>query len=216
MKGDAFLNLNASGIFSTVSVTRNRKPVTEITSVPSFQGTAGIENGWIKFNGFPEAISNIQLKLNAGLKNSDYRNIAIDLSRFSATVGKGRVNGHTKISGLEHPDVDAAWNIQMNLADFNNALPVKSIQLSGNLLADIKAHGIWNPEKRQLPVVDTRIAWKRGAIQTTYYPQPIQQIDLEATVTGRAGDLKSMRMELQPASFQFENQPFNLKMLLIS
>lgn len=214
MKGDAFLNFNTSGIFSTVSVTRNRKPVTEITSVPSFQGELTVENGWLKFNGLPEAVSDIQLKLRAGLKDADYRHITTELSRFSAQFGKGRMQGHAKVSGLEHPELDAAMNIQMNLADLNKSLPLKTVQLAGDLNADIKASGTWNPAQHQLPVVDTRISWKGGSIHTSYYPEPIQQIDLKASAKGLAGDLKSMQLELQPVRFQFEKQPFNLSMLL--
>jgi AsmA protein len=47
-----------------------------------------------------------------------------------------------------------------------------------------------------------------GAIQTKYYPRPIENIQIDASVTNKTGELSGTKIRLDPFSFTFEGNPF--------
>jgi AsmA protein len=53
-----------------------------------------------------------------------------------------------------------------------------------------------------------------GFIKTAYYPSPITNIVVKATANDADGTLKTLQVNIQPASFQFENKPFQVSAAL--
>ena len=89
--------------------------------------------------------------------------------------------------------------------------PLDSIDLKGNLNIDIVAKGKYVAEKNIFPVTKTTFNLQDGIVKTNYYPHPVENIHVLATVINKNGTMKDMHVDIEPISFQFEGQPFTIK-----
>src|SRR5690606_6013702 len=83
-------------------------------------------------------------------------------------------------------------------------------KLGGKLIADIISKGNYNTEKRLFPITKGKFDWQNGTIKTSHYPNPIQNIQLNASIDNTSGYFKDTSLNISKSNFTFENEPFQL------
>jgi AsmA protein len=212
-KGDLDLALNANGKFEQKKelIGFRKKTVLKISSIPSFQFSAQWKNGYAKYDSFSFALENMNLKLDASCPNHNYKNIVIRLDTINATCAKSFIKGSATLSAKPDYPLEAILNADLDLSNIKNSIPLDSLDLGGMLKADIHASGKFNLEKKLFPNIMAKIDIKNAWIQTKYYPRPVRNINLNLLAEDASGIINGLLVNIQPASFVFEGNPFSLE-----
>jgi len=211
LRGRLNFDLVASGTYALGQNPKSNRPDTVIVSVPEFSFGASVRNGYFKYRSLPEAISGINLDLNASLEGNDYRNIRVSLDQLSATLMKNRISGHARVTGVDPVKVDAGVATSINLGEIGKAIPMDSLELSGRLDLEAKVAGTFDPGAGSFPASKVTLKLSGGSVQTRYYPHPVEQINLDARLTNNSGALSDTRGVVDPLTFNFEGNPFTIK-----
>lgn len=182
-----------------------------LVGIPAFKLHSVLQNGYFKYDSLPQAITNIQFNLNSSCPDNDYRNTGISLINLSAEALNNFIRGHVTISSLKEMLVDAGIQSNINLAEIKKLYPVEGFDLSGLLKLNITSKGKYDAAKKTFPQTTADILLQNGAVKTSYYPNPVSDIQLTAKATDATGSLKDLRLTVQPASFQFEGKPFTVQ-----
>lgn len=215
LAGTYRLQFDADGKYQTKIVQSGlRKKDTIVTSIPSFRFTSSLENGFIKYKSLPKAIEKISFVLNAACPDNNYKHSLLSIENINANVLTDYLKGFIKIKAGDVLQVDADIKSLFHLSDVQQFYPLDSMQLKGDLFVDVTAKGNFDQKKKIFPVTNAQINLKNGTVQTKYYPHPIEKINVSATVQSRNGSLKDLAINLLPAAFEFEGQPFQMQMNL--
>jgi AsmA protein len=209
LRGRYSLHLLANGKYATgIKHSGVRKADTVITSIPQFSIKSSFSNGYLKYASLPVAVQNISFNMNAGCTDNDYRHATFEIENLNANVLENYLKGYFKMSMAPGFPMDASLQAKFNLADIKKFYPVDGLVLSGNLLANLQTKGKYLPAKRIFPQTKANINLQDGAIQTKYYPHPIQNIQVNAHITNNTASMQGLRVILKPVSFVFEDKPF--------
>ncbi|MBP6827630.1 MAG: hypothetical protein KA165_13800, partial [Saprospiraceae bacterium] len=126
-------------------------------------------------------------------------------------LGKGRVAGSLSVKGLEKSVVKADFQADLQLEDLARAFPITDYTFSGALSARVQSDGVLDAGKKRFPATDATIQLKNGLLKTPYYPNPIEQWEVNAVINGKRGTYEDLSLQLKPLSFVFERQPFTLR-----
>lgn len=215
LKGRYSLQLKAEGRYATrverVSTLRRTRLDTVISSIPHFTLKSALRNGYYKIPSRPEAISEINFDLDASCNSDDYQRTRVALDNINAKVLGSYLKGFFHLENTSNYSVDGSLETVFHLADLRKVIPIDSLDLSGDLSAHVRAKGYYLPAKHQFPVTEADLQLNNGRIQTKYYPHPLEQIQVGARVTSKAGSLKDLQVAITPVSLVFEGQPFTLK-----
>jgi AsmA protein len=98
----------------------------------------------------------------------------------------------------------------MDLAKLDKALGIQNMDLKGTFSADIVAKGIYDKEKKSISDNKGDLELKNGHVKSTYYPDPIENINFKAKALNQTGELKDLSLVINPASLQFEGKPITM------
>jgi AsmA protein len=211
VKGKYKMHMLAEGKYATkVTEGPKHKMDTVITSIPKFTLQSSFRGGYFKYSKLPEAISNISFNMQAECTDNDYKHITLSVDSLNVTSLNNYLKGSFKLTDLSKYTIDAALQANIHLEDLKKMYPIDSLEMKGDLVADIKAKGNYLPAKKQYPLVDGQITMHHGYIQTKYYPHPIQDIEINTTLVDKTGDLKGLNVSIQPITFSLENEPFSI------
>ena len=214
IKGVYAIHLKTDGIYSSKPDKSHPKSGSIITSIPSFQLSSSLKNGYFKLASAKEPLTNIEFDVHAICPDQFYKHTSIELDHLNANLAKNYLKGSLKVRGGKD------FFIQSNLTslfDFNTlqqVYPIDSLNLKGLLSMGITSSGFYNPSKKLFPKTVANLNIKNGYIQTKYYPKPVQNLNLSATVTNTDGTLKTSNIIITPVSFLFEGSPFELRLSL--
>lgn len=215
VKGRYALNLEAEGKYAThiVRTTSLRKTTvdTVITSIPRFTLRSSLKDGYFKYASLPEAIRDISFNLDASCADSDYRHTRLALENLNAAVLSNYIRGYLKLGNDHNFSIDAGLETLFHLSDIKKVIPLDSIELAGDLKANVHTKGSYLPAKKIFPVTVADLQLANGSIQTKYYPHPLEKIQVSARITNSGGSLKDLDVDITPVSFLFEGQPFTVK-----
>ncbi len=214
LKGKCAIHCTADGDYNTAVVHSGiRKVDTVISSIPKFNLTASLTNGYFKYASLPQAVTNISFNVNALCPDSNYHHTKFAIDNISATALTNYIKGYIHLSGEKDLPVDADLKTSLRLNEIKQFYPIDkdSIALNGNLNIDVQCKGKYNPDKKLFPVTSASFVLNDGSIQTKYYPRPVEKIQANVVVTGTSTSLKDVRLAMQPVSFEFEGQPFLIK-----
>lgn len=213
LKGKCDVHFNAEGKYATTVVKSGvRRVDTIITSIPKFHLQSSFTNGYFKYASLPQSINNISFKINASCADSNFHHIKFAVENINATALNNYIKGFIRLSGAEDLPVDADLKTSINLDEIKQFYPLDSMDIKGNLAINVQCKGKYNPDKKLFPVTKAIFDLNNGIVQTKYYPRAIEKIHANAVVTSTAGTLKDLQISIQPVSFEFEEQPFTLKM----
>ena len=82
--------------------------------------------------------------------------------------------------------------------------------MKGTLKTVVKSKGKYDAAAKKFPHTTADFQLNNGFIKTSYYPNPITNIEVKAKANAADGTLKNLNVDIQPASFQFEGKPFQV------
>jgi AsmA protein len=208
LKGKLSLNLLVKGIYATNGGTDLLKSIQQI---PNFDLKAKIQDGYFKYSDLPLPIENIQLELISSTKIGTLKGISIDIPKINATARANQLHGKIKVSNAIEPDVDIDFNANLVLESLKDMIPLDSFDFKGTLNTALKMKGIYSTEQKLFPLSNISIVLKNGSILTPYYPQPIKDISVKSHLTATSTSYKDVKVEIEPISFDFEGQKFQLQ-----
>ncbi|SMO64480.1 AsmA family protein [Solitalea koreensis] len=134
-----FKDLQASGKFEMNGWT---KGIYNAKSLPAFNVNLVVENGKIKYPSLPSAINNIQVKTNISNPDGIIDHTVINIPAFHLAFGQEPIDGKLMIKNpVSDPFVDMAIKGKIDLKQMTTIMPLKDMQLSGALNADLQANG---------------------------------------------------------------------------
>lgn len=169
-----------------------------------------LQNGYVNHKNAPFAASNILLDLHTKMPSLSTDSLEIKLDTINFTINKDYMKGRLYMKGLNRPFIDADIHTDIELAQLNRTLGIDSIDLRGKCVAHINAKGTYDPAAKIFPVAKADINMQNGFIRTSYYPNPIDKINLRATAADATGKLEGLHINIQPFTFNFEKQPFQV------
>lgn len=194
-----------------VSGLRKQDTATVITSIPSFNLTANLQDGYFKYASLPHAVEHIGFRLQAVCPDHEYKHIQVLADSIYAAALQNYIKGFIHFRNSNGYTVDANLLSVLDLASIPQFYPLDSVTLSGKTHISIQTKGSYLPARKLFPVTTADIHLDNGVVQTKYYPHPIQNIQVSATVRSSSSSLSSLNVEVQPIAFTFEGQPFMLK-----
>ncbi len=212
LKGKYALHLLAEGKYATSIQKRGVRHVdTVITSIPKFSFKSSFKNGYIKYAKLPEAVKNIGFTLDANCPDNNYKHATLQLENLNATALNNFIKGYFRLSNTAGLMMDGGLQAKFDLADLKQIYPTDGATLRGNLDIDVQTKGKYIPTRKAYPVTKATINLHNGFVQTKYYPQPIDNIQVSANLTNTTGTLSGLKVNIKPVSLTFEGQPFLLK-----
>jgi AsmA protein len=212
LKGRLKWNFSANGTYSERQIPGTfRSPKYETASIPVFDFSSTLSDGYFRLTDLPEPVQNISWNLRISAPDSIYQNMGIILENFQFSVLDNIVKGHFNIGQLKGMDLDASISTKFNLSEVEKFYPLEEgFILKGLLDIDLQAKGSYEPEKKLFPVMDTKINLREGFIKTSYSEHPIEDLSLELDIQSDRGSYSDLKFDLQPIHFRFVDHPFSL------
>jgi AsmA protein len=134
----------------------------------------------------------------------------LGLENLHAQLLKSQLEGFFRINGLQDLPVEGHLATSLNLNDLKQAIPLDSLDLGGNLTLNLDVKGNYAPDKKLFPQATIDLKIKEGTLLTKYYPHPIENINVDASITNSTGKLADTRIKLTPLAFTFEGKPMSV------
>jgi AsmA protein len=211
LKGLFSMKLNADGEYATGQNPASKTPDTVLLSIPDFNLKAKMSGGYFRYRDLPSALSGISFDLNASSEHHDYRTIHADLENMKAGFLNNRIEGSFHVKGLEDLPVEGHLSTHVNLAELRQVIPLDSLDVKGMLDVNLDINGKYNPDKKLFPVTSLKLDLKDGYLKTKYSPQPLENIVGSVKIDNRDGKLSGTRIQLEPVSFTFVGNPFEVR-----
>lgn len=200
VKGSTDLLLTLKGIYIA---SQNKKP--------DLAFNMKIRDGYVAYKNAPFPASNIFLNFDTKLPSLDTERLKVNVDSLFFNVDKDYVKAILKTEGLAKPKILAKINSKIDLAKMDRAMGLENIDLRGILDLNIQSNGVYNKKNNQIPVTNGTIALHNGYVKSIYYPNPIKDINVKASVLDSKGSLQDLKIKIAPASFEFEGSPIYVK-----
>ncbi|MGC4040512.1 MAG: AsmA family protein [Flavobacterium sp.] len=190
-----------------LSLTLKGKYIASKNQKPDLAFNMKIRDGFVNYNNAPLPASNIFLNFDTKLPSLDTEKLQVNLDSVFFNVGKDYLKAIIKSEGLSKPKINARIASKIDLAKMDQALGLRNMDLRGMLNMDIRANGVYDKKNNKIPVTNGKITLKNGFVKTDYYPNPIKNINVVASVLDNEGSLKGLKINITPASLEFEGKP---------
>ena len=170
-----------------------------------------IREGKIEYKNAPFPVSNIFLNFETKIPALNPDNIEVTVDSLFFNVGKDYMKAVVKSKGIKKPSIKANVQAALDLKRLDQAFGFENMSLKGFLNMSFVANGFYDKANSVFPKTKGTIKLKGVTVQTKYYPKPIQNINLNATLSNGDGTFKQTQFVINPASFVFEGNPFYLK-----
>jgi len=212
VRGNYKCKFNANGNYYTKIIHSGiRKADTVVASIPSFNLQSSFSNGFLKYKSVTKPIENISFNINASCADNNYNHTVFSIENINALAAGNFIKGYIKAGGNVNMPIDANIQSNINLASIKEFYPLTDIDLKGKLIANLIAKGNFNFAKKIFPITTVNLNLNDGKVQTKYYVNPIEKINIAATIVSKQGSLKDLVIAVKPVSFMFEGQPFLLQ-----
>jgi hypothetical protein len=133
-----FSKVKASGSASVSGVVKGRYSTTPL-SYPAFDIKVKIVDGFVRYPGVQDAVSDIFADIRTTASKPDYKDVMIDVPTFRLKINKDFIDGNLYASNLQgNGKAEGKIHAVMNLANIKNALPVPASDvLQGALDANL-------------------------------------------------------------------------------
>ncbi|TKC10866.1 AsmA family protein [Pedobacter polaris] len=212
LKGQLIVTLKADGKYSTKVVKSGIRQIdTVIATIPKFSLKATFSNGYLKYASLPIAINKIAFNIDGSNTDGDYKNTEIAINNIEVVALNNFIKGFGKLQTTENMALDVQLKSLINFADIKNIYPVKGLELSGLMNIDLQSKGNYNKAKKLFPLTKANIKLANGRIKTSNFNQPLEQININASLTNNDGSLRNTFLIIKPISFEMAKQSFTLK-----
>jgi AsmA protein len=188
-------------------LTLKGKYIASTNQKPDLAFNMKIRDGYVNYNDAPFPASNIFLNFDTKLPSLDTEQLRVNLDSIFFNVDKDYFKAIVKSVGLSKPKIAARITSKIDLAKMNKAIGLQNMDLRGVLNMDIKSNGVYDKKHNKIPVTNGKISLKNGYVKTIYYPNPIKNINVLTTILDTEGSTKDLKINITPASFEFEGKP---------
>lgn len=212
IRGHYNLDLNADGTYTRKVVRSGIRQIdTVIATIPKFNLTSSVSNGYFKYASLPAAIDKINFSMNGHNPDGNYKNTRLEISDINIQALSNYIRGFAKLQTAENNPIDVQLKSMINFAEIKNFYPLKDLELSGELQLDVQSKGGYHKIKKLFPVTSATIKLANGRIKTAHFDQALENIVVDGTLVNRNGSLRGTQLNIKPISFQMAGQPFMLK-----
>lgn len=177
---------------------------------PDLAFEMNIRGGYIEFDKTPFPTSDIFLQFKTVLPSMDLDRLSVKIKPLSFKVGSDFLTANVETVGLEKPSIKAVIKGSLDLQKLDESLGLSAVDMKGMLNMDVVSNGIYDPKLHKFPETKAKILLRNGMLKTTYYPNPITDINLDLNALNETGNFRSTVINIKPAGFIFEGKPFNL------
>lgn len=209
LRGQFHLIASADGHYRTGQNPGRFRPDTVITSIPAYELALELRDGYFKYRELPMAVEQISAKVNSACKSGRPKDTGVAIEHLKAAIGKGTLSGSLSLKGLQKSIAKSDFKANLQLEDLTRAIPMDGFAFGGVLDVNLKANGRLDMETNRFPAATGILQLKNARLQTPWYPHPIEKIQVAATL--KSNTYQDLALLLQPVSFVFENQPFNIR-----
>ncbi|CAN5810873.1 hypothetical protein BH11BAC3_BH11BAC3_05690 [soil metagenome] len=178
---------------------------------PDMAFTMKIRDGFVNYSEAPIAASNIFLNFETSLPKLNPENLSVNIDSIFFNVGSDYVKAIIKTNGLLKPVIDARLDASVDLAKMSRSMGLSTIVLRGLLNAKMNSKGMYDAAKHIIPATSGTVSFKNGYIKTPYYPNPVTDVNVIVSLEDKTGTMKDIKLNIAPASFKFEGNPFFIK-----
>lgn len=205
VKGNTDLGLSLKGQY-----------IASLNKSPDLAFNMKIREGKIEYKNAPFPVSNIFLNFDTKIPGLNPDNIQVTVDSLFFNVGKDYMKAIVKSKGLKKPAIVANVQASLDLKKLDQAFGFENMNLKGLLKMNVVANGFYDKANSVFPKTKGTINLKGVTIQTQYYPKPIENINLTASLSNGNGTFKETKLMINPASFVFEGNPFYIKASFIN
>ena len=184
--------------------------------IPSFQVSLKVENGRFHYPQLPSEVHNINLDLLLANSDGDINTTLLDISSLHLEFGDSPLDGSIRVNGLSRSEIKANLSTRLDLATLTSVVPISGMELRGNYLLNLTASGVYDSAAQVFPLVDASMSLENGYIKSREFPESIEQINLNTTVTNQTGSLPDTRIEISEFDFLMDGEPFSGHLTLIN
>lgn len=175
---------------------------------PRLQARLLVKDGFVSNGKAPVPMNNFNMDLNVDFPDLNTDQLGLDLKNLSFDLGKSNnFKAVVRTKGLNEMQVFADVKGAVNLQTLSQALGLKNMEIKGLLDTNVKANGLFSLDKKLFPKTQGYLHVKNGWLKTKYYPNPITDIQIMAKVVNTDGTFKSLGVQLNPFTFDFEGNP---------
>lgn len=170
-----------------------------------------VKNGKIKHNLAPTPIENLQVNASINIDNLNFNSTKLRIDTLNFKLGDETSTFRFNSKGIDTPYLNSNINTKMDLGLLTKALGFSTTTMTGNLNLTANLDGTFDSVRALIPKIESRVYLANGSIQTSLYPQPIEQIEINARIDCKTGKMNDLKFEILPFSFLFEQQPFSIQ-----
>ncbi len=211
MKGRLDLKLVADGKFAVGQNPKRIRRDIVITSLPSFNLTSSLNNGFLKINRLAQPMQHIAFKAVLSCPDHDYRHISASIDNIDVKALGNHITGFFRVKNIDDFPVEANLDMFVRLSEIKQFYPLDSVELNGVLTAKLTSSGYYQAQKNMFPKTEATFKVENASVKTKYYPAPIEKIAVDLIVKNKEGTLADLVVNAQPISFEFEGSPFVVK-----
>jgi uncharacterized protein involved in outer membrane biogenesis len=130
MKGLFTLGIDAKGVYSDVQ-----------KLMPTVTANMGLANGYVKYEGFPEALENMNMAASV-TSDGNMATSSAELKSFSMTLAKDAFAATAKVVNFDDPNYEATLNGDINLEKISHLFPIEGTTMAGIIAAHIQTKGV--------------------------------------------------------------------------
>jgi AsmA protein len=165
-------------------------------------------DGKLKYRDAPVPVEQIFIDFKGSLDNGIFE-VGADTLSFILAGEFSRGNFFAR-GRRDSFDLKTRLHAQLNLHLLQEALQLPDISFGGHLNADITAEGVYDKANTHFPVTDAEFIVQDGYLQTSF-PDPIEDITIDFVLENTDGGLAGTSFLLKTLSFDFEDNPFEVK-----
>ncbi len=179
-----------------------------LKSSPDLSVDFDVDNGKITYAKTPIHLEKINFKGKVALPSLNPELMAVKIDKMSFKLGGGETGASFEMRGAGDPYYKADIKGSLDLDLLTRALGFTSMKVGGVLKYKAKIDGVYNTQKRVLPVMDMSVSLKEGMVSTTRYPGTLHDFNAEVTITDKSGGYSDLIIEADPFAFIFDGKPF--------
>lgn len=198
-------DLNGTGV---IQMALTGKYIASKKIAPDLTFNMKVRNGYVSNNKTPSPVRDLYMDMNASVPNLDPDSLVFNLDSLHFRIDKDYFNCKFNLNGLKTPQIFARVNTEIDLAKWNRAFGVKSVDLRGRYSLHLLAQGKYATglQKRGLRHVDTvvtsipkfslRSSFRNGYIKYAKVPEAVKDISFDLNASSPDNNVKHFTMQL--------------------
>lgn len=168
-----------------------------------------VRDGYVAHNKSATPAEKIYMNFQTELPQLDIQKLKVNVDSLYFIVGKEYFSGNIKTEGIGKSIlINSKIKSKLDLEKLNRAIGIDNLLMKGQMQLDLVTKGIYNAEEKKFPATNGKFHLTNGMLKTTYYPKPIQDITLDATLQNTKGTFDDVKLVIPRAGFKFEGEPF--------